>query len=196
MGQKNPKGSVSIENAAGRLRLRWRYQSKRYSLNLFSHSKANLLQAKKIACTIENDMVNDSFDCSLIKYGKNETGVQNEKKSIVEHYEYWVSAYRNMDCDRHVHYHAKRNMMQRWGTLLKKFFGWLLKQKVIQINPLEDVQPKKVKKGAKRSRKPFTEEEITKILHAFKNNTCCPTSSRYKHSHYYPVVYFIFSTYI
>jgi integrase len=171
MGQKNLKGSVSIEIASGRLRLRWRYQSKRYSLSLFSYSKINLLQAKKIARTIENDMVTDSFDFSLVKYGKNEAGAKTEKKTIVEYFEYWTSAFRNMDCDRHVHYHATRNMMQRWGTfdennvvqylnsekfnertyngrlaMLKKFFSWLLKQKVIEINSMEDVQPKKVKK--------------------------------------------------
>jgi hypothetical protein len=165
MGQKNSKGSVSIENTAGRLRLRWRYQSKRYSLNLFSYSKANLLQAKKIAHTIENDMVVGDFDFTLSRYGKTITDAQPEKKSIVQHFEQWVKSYRHMDCDRHVHYHATRNMMLRWGTfdennvvhklngekfnertyngrlaMLKKFFIWLLKQKVIQINPLEDVQ--------------------------------------------------------
>lgn len=49
MGTKNLKGSVSIENIAGRIHLRWRNQSKRYSLNLFSYSKSGLLQAKKLA---------------------------------------------------------------------------------------------------------------------------------------------------
>ncbi len=61
MGQKNAKGSVSIYNASGRIRLRWRCQKKRYSLNLFLFNKANLLQAKKIALQIEHDLLADSF---------------------------------------------------------------------------------------------------------------------------------------
>jgi len=48
LGQKNSKGTVSIINADGRIRLRWRYQNKRASVNLSSYSKTNLLQAKKI----------------------------------------------------------------------------------------------------------------------------------------------------
>ncbi len=49
MGQKNYKGTVSISNADGRIRLRWRYNSQRFSLSLYNYSKSNLLQAKKTA---------------------------------------------------------------------------------------------------------------------------------------------------
>jgi hypothetical protein len=40
----------------------------RYSLNLFLYNKSNLLRAKKIALTIENDMVTDAFDDSLERF--------------------------------------------------------------------------------------------------------------------------------
>ena len=68
MGQKHAKGTVSIINDSNRIRLRWRYNTKRYSLNLFRYSKHNLLQAKKIALNIEHDIVQGTFDDTLVKY--------------------------------------------------------------------------------------------------------------------------------
>jgi integrase len=68
MGQKNFKGTVSISDADDRIRLRWRYQSKRYSINLSSYNKTNLLKAKKTALNIEQDMANDRFDYTLNRY--------------------------------------------------------------------------------------------------------------------------------
>jgi integrase len=68
MGHKTSKGSVSIVNYRGRVRLRWSYQKKRYSLNLFTYNRANLLQAKKIALQIENDLVTGQFDVSTKRY--------------------------------------------------------------------------------------------------------------------------------
>jgi integrase len=59
---------------------------------------------------------------------------------------------------------------------------------------LEDINPKKYKKAKQPKRKPFTEAEITSILNAFKNNTFSPKYSAFKHSHYYPFIYFIFKT--
>ncbi len=73
MGHKNSKGTVSIVNYRGRIRLRWRYQLKRYSLNLSIYNKTNLLQAKKVAISIEEDVANDRFDYTLNRYkGKKE----------------------------------------------------------------------------------------------------------------------------
>ncbi len=52
LGQKSNKGAVSITNCEGRIRLRWRYQGKRYSLSLSIYNKLNLLQAGKTALQI------------------------------------------------------------------------------------------------------------------------------------------------
>ncbi len=62
MGQKNTKGTVSVNNTDGRIRLRWRYRTIRYSINLNAYNKANLLLAKKAALQIERDIANDKFD--------------------------------------------------------------------------------------------------------------------------------------
>jgi integrase len=51
-----------------------------------------------------------------------------------------------------------------------------------------------VKKKEVATHRPFTLEETHKILHAFKTNQFVHKCSRYNHSHYYPFVYFLFST--
>ena len=98
MGTKKPKGSVSIENINERIRLRWRYQQKRYTLNLFYFSKANLLQAKKIALQIEQDILDDTIDTSLKRYkpASLQEAVVSVNKTLIEHFEDWVKNYRNL----------------------------------------------------------------------------------------------------
>jgi integrase len=222
MGIKNQKGSVSIDNFRNRIRLRWRFQKKRYSLNLFLYSKSNLSQAKKIAAQIEKDMVQNCFDVSLKKYkpiAAQEPPPIPVIKSLVQHFQDWVKNYRNMDCERDIDYNSTRNMLLRWGkfdtptvvvhlnnesfgartynrrlNLLKGFFTWTTKNKITEMNPLEDVLSRKVRKTEKPNRKPFTEDEIKRTLEAFRNDTLCPKSSSFKHSHYYPFVFFIFKT--
>jgi len=66
MGHKNTKGNVSLTNYKDRIRIRWRYRTIRYSINLNAYNKANLLTAKKAALQIEEDIANDKFDYSLI----------------------------------------------------------------------------------------------------------------------------------
>lgn len=220
MGRKNTKGSVSIIQDGQRIRLRWRYQQKRYSLNLFSFTKVNLLHAKRVAFEIERDILNGHFDQTLTRYKP--ASVQETllpiKKPLVEHFEEWVRVYRNMDCDRDIDYQSTRSMMKRWGrwdestfvqhfgkeaigartynrrlTLLKSFFQWTKKNGITKENPLEDVLPRKAKNTEKANRKPFTEEEIRRILEAVKNDTFCRCTN-FRHSHYFPFLYFVFAT--
>ena len=215
---KNQKGTVSVENFRNRVRLRWRHQSKRYSLNLNAYTKENLLHARKTALQIEQDIVVGSFDSTLIKYG-GQKSEKAETKTIVTHFEEWVSNYKQMDCEKHTNYNSTRSMMKKWGkidegniqkklsqisnaavtynrrlTILKSFAKWLVKKGIWKSNPLEDINPKKVKKVKELKRKPFTEVEITAILDAFKNDIYTPKYSASKHSHYYPFIYFLFKT--
>lgn len=219
MGQKNFKGTVSISDADDRIRLRWRFQSKRYSINLSAYTKTNLLQAKKVALNIEQDMANEKFDYSLNRYkGKPETTAVTEK-SIVAYFEEWTTSYKQMDCELHTNYNSVRNMLKKWGetnqtnilykfnsetfcgatynrrlTMLKDFIKWLIRKGVWTFHPLQDVSPKRYKKPKQPKRKPFTEAEISSILKAFQNDTYTPKCSAYTHSHYYPFIYFIFKT--
>lgn len=218
MGIKNQKGTVSIENYRSRIRLRWRFKGIRYHLTLSAYNKLNLQKAKKIALEIERDIALDNFDQSLVRY-KGETVPMTVFKPFKDQYEEWVSNYLNMDCEKNVNYNAFRNMIKKWGdvdesnvlgkfnsekfcfstynrrlTMLKHYVKWLVSSGIWKINPVAEVQSKKGKKLPKPKRKPFSEEEIAKILEAFKNDVYTPKNSAFKHSHYYPFIYFIFKT--
>jgi integrase len=220
MGIKNPKGSVSIENYRDRLRLRWRHQSKRYALSLSAYNQLNLLQAKKTALQIEQDIITGNFDSTLIKYsGKTVAAAKAIPKSFVELFEEWTISYKQMDCEIHTNYNSCRNMIRKWSkvtqdnilsklnketfcngtynrrlTILKSFADWLITKSYWKQNPFQLVQRKKVKHVKLAKREPFTEIEISKILHAVKNDLFCSNASRYKHSHYYEFLYFMFKT--
>ena len=100
MGHKNQKGTVSIINYKGRIRLRWRFQSKRYSINLNQYNKFSLREAKKIALQIEQDILNQSFDVSLNKYKglPEQVGQVQQRKSFVQLFEEWVSRFLKITC--------------------------------------------------------------------------------------------------
>ncbi len=222
MGQKNQKGTVSIINADGRIRLRWRYQGKRYSLNSGLYDKINLKAAKKSVLQIELDMLNGQFDDSLVKYGARVAVVREEKvhqQTIVEHFENWVKEFKQLDCEKNSDYFHLRNTLRKWGeispdemlirlntenyapktynerlAILSGFSKWMVKRDYWTVNPFDGVSKRRVKKVDKPDRQPFTEEEIRDILAAVRDDIFCPPSSRYRHSHYYPFLYFLFKT--
>ena len=222
LGIKNQKGTVSVENFKNRIRLRWRYQGKRYSLSLGPYDKVNLKATKKVVLQIELDMANGQFDDSLIKYGvKVVKTVEEPKKpqTIVACFEKWVKDYKQLDCDKNSDYYHLRGTLKKWGeinpsemlarlntenyspktynerlSMLNGFSNWMVKHEGWSFNPFDGVSRRKVKKTVKQDRIPFNEEEIRLILDAIKNDRFCPPSSRYKHSFYYPFIYFIFKT--
>lgn len=222
LGIKNQKGTVSVKNVKNRIRLRWRYQGKRYSLSLGAYDKINLKAAKKVILQIELDMANGQFDDTLVKYGSRvNTAVDEPKKlqPIVAYFEKWVKEYKQLDCDKHSDYYHLRNTLRKWGeinpsemlhrlntenyspktynerlSMLNGFSCWMINQEVWAFNPFDGVSRRKVKKAERQDRVPFTEEEIQRILEAINNDSYCPPSSRYKHSFYYPFIYFLFKT--
>lgn len=117
MGHKNSKGTISILKHKERIRLRWRYQLERYSLNLGAYIKVNLTHARKIAVMIEQDILNNQFDFSLLKYKGEPEKAKLLDKSIVSYFEEWVSDYKQMDCEKHTNYNSIRNMMKKWGKI-------------------------------------------------------------------------------
>jgi integrase len=222
LGHKSPKGAVSISNYKERIRLRWRYQGKRYSLSLSAYTKVNLNAIKKVVLQIELDMANGQFDDSLVKYGgKVVKAVEEPKKpqTIVACFEKWVKDYKQLDCDMNSDYYHLRGTLKKWAeidpsemlvrlntekyspktynerlSMLNGFSNWMVKHEGWSFNPFDGVSRRKVKKTVKQDRIPFNEEEIRLILEAIKNDRFCSPSSRYKHSFYYPFIYFIFKT--
>ena len=218
MGIKNSKGAVSIEEYRGRIRLRWRYQSKRYTLSYAQISEINILAARKLCLQIEQDMILNQFDHTLFKYSGKKTNVKI-LSDFTGLFEYWVKNYKQMDCELHTNYNSTRNMIRKWGrvdsdnilskfnslpnlavtynrrlTILRTFVDWLVDQQLWETNPLSTVQRKKVKRKMLVEREPFTQEEISRILQAFRTNEACSKYSNTKHSFYYPFIYFMFKT--
>src|SRR5438046_7855344 len=73
--------------------------------------------------------------------------------------------------------------------MLSQFLDFLVMNGSLQVNFLKSVQPRKVDNSKRKERKPFSEMEISQILKAFREDTFCKSNS-YKHSCYYPFVYF------
>ena len=167
MGQKNSKGAVTIINAEGRIRLRWRFQGIRHSISLGACTKSNLIQARIIALKIEQDILLNQFDKTLNSYSGNKSSKSITNKSIVELFEEWVKDYKQMDCEIHTNYNSTRNMLRKWGkitqesvvkkfnaetfcvatynrrlTILKNFINWLIEQKIWTFNPILSVNNK------------------------------------------------------
>jgi integrase len=143
MGRRNLNGTVSIYKDKSTIRLRWRYQSKRYSLNLFLFNKFNLLRAKKIALVIEDDIVTNVFDESLNRYkalitqipqqhsskedlshttvkvsSRKENSVAPDcQLSILVNFDWYITA-KSMDPDSEdlsSYYTQTRAMLKKWG---------------------------------------------------------------------------------
>lgn len=120
LGIKNQKGKVSVENFKNRIRLRWRYLGKRYSLSLGPYDKINLKAVRKVVLQIELDMANDQFDITLVKYGARAVKVHEvpvQHSSIVGYFERWVKEYKHLDCDKNSDYYHLRGTLKKWGEI-------------------------------------------------------------------------------
>ena len=98
---------------------------------------------------------------------------------------------------------AEKLCSENWATstynrrlsYLNTFFSWLVENGLIERNYLNNVCKRRDKSKKKCiRRKPLEENEIVAFLDAIKNNTYCPTSSRFKHSHYFHFLSFVFYT--
>jgi integrase len=102
-----------------------------------------------------------------------------------------------------IHLVAEKLNNEAWATstynrrlsYLNTFLQWLAENGSIERNPLKNVCKRRDKNKKKCARRrPLEENEIIKFLNAIKNDDYCPSSSRYKHSHYYHFLAFIFHT--
>ena len=235
---KTPKGEISITNCRGRIRLRWRFEGQRYSLNLpYAYQGEYLYYAKVKVAEIKLDIMKECFDTTLQKYDQHVISkkIKPEKEllpaapdiskiisidQLAPAFENWGKTIRNVDVDNAVNYLYVRKWLEKgigipvawilerlnkeqWAVTtynrrlfyLTIFLTWLQANGQIESNPLKDVV-KKRDKNKKRCAKrlPLEETEILQLLEAIRNDTYCPTSSRFKHSFYYPFMFFIFHT--
>jgi hypothetical protein len=130
MGQKKSKGTVSILNAEGRIRLRWRYHTKRFSINLGAFNKINIIEAKKIALMIESDILCNSLDVSLLKYKKH-LNIDLLGENLITKFEFWVINFRHKDCNVHCDYFQVKRMLMRWKNVNETTILGLLNGEVL-----------------------------------------------------------------
>lgn len=114
---RTSRGSVSVTEDRGRIRLRWSFKGKRFSINHSFVSDLNLLAARKLALQIEQDMALDQFDGTLYKYGVYRDKPDDKPTGFTELFEYWVINYKQMDCEVHTNYNSTRNMIRKWGRV-------------------------------------------------------------------------------
>lgn len=79
-------------------------------------------------------------------------------------------------------------------TYLTSAIKWGIDEGLIASNPLKGIKKRTNKGAGKETRKPFTSEEIERILDALWNDRFCPTKSAFKHSHYAPFIEFLMIT--
>lgn len=139
---------------------------------------------------------------------------------LAEKFTEWGKNIRNIDVDNAVDYLYVRKWLEKernvsiysiaeklntenWAATtynrrlyyLNIFLSWLHNRGQIDSNPLKEVCRKREKNKKKCHRRvPLEEKEILDLLDAIKNDTYCFASSRFKHSFYYPFLFFIFHT--
>lgn len=188
---------IAPVNNNGSIQLRFSVSGKRYSFSPipggdFSNSR-DIAQAKAIATRISNDILVGYFDITLERYRivpkaapKNDTS-PTKPTYLIELWDSWVSTLGLPEATLANHYKAVRKMIAKakpkvadieWLTsstlaprtmrdrlsLLRSCFRWGLDQGLVDANPYTAIKPKK----ATTARiKPFSQEEITKILQGF-----------------------------
>jgi integrase len=131
MGQKikSQKGEISIENNEGRIRLRWRYDGKRYPLSLpYDYTPENMHHATLKADEIKLDIRKGCFDTTLEKYkpevikpvipelieAEIPTSTVIYLDSLVSKFNEWTKNIRNINIDLSVDYLGISRMLGRY----------------------------------------------------------------------------------
>lgn len=129
LGQKTPKGEISIENNAGRIRLRWRYNGIRYPLSLpYAYVPENMHFATVKAAEIKLDIMKGCFDTTLEKYKPAPLSlplvvapvITPEVKSpiflhnLVKRFKDWTKDIRNINIDNSIDYFWTLRVLEKY----------------------------------------------------------------------------------
>ena len=138
--KKSPKGTVSVEEFQNRLRLRWRFQGKRYALSIgLPDSKINRQVAQQKATIIELDIASGNFDATLKKYKPHtQNGQVLSITNLFEHFvEYKTKRILSRSLEK---YYATLGYLERYfenqtvaaidEKAAERFTDWLTKQKL------------------------------------------------------------------
>lgn len=213
LAKRNKKGSVSVHNRQGMLRLRWTYQRRSYSFAMgLADTPVNRAAAAAKAAEIQKDLAFHEFDPTLEKYRPKP--IPNSLKTS-ELFQQFID--QKIECGDIAQQSAssvylplkraigKRNIRTKknaeklieqlsesrspkslnQGLMLYKAFGdWAVEQRYMTVNPFKHIKSKRAPRTPNK-RTPFTPEEIEKLLLAFKETK--------KLAHYHDFVFLLFS---
>lgn len=196
------KGTVSIGELRGRLRLYWSYDAKRYFLPLgLNNSRTNRARAELIAETIQQDIRLGTFDPTLNRYrGKEEKNLgvcavferyrlfksPTLSRSAIRSYEaldkrleeYFKDETPTVDsCCKFLSWtitFLEPSSYQAWVYMLKACYTWACETKLVTSNPWRQAD-KIIRYPNRKKIQPFTKEEVKLIVSEFQTNP------KYKH---------------
>jgi integrase len=210
------KGEVKVNIDKGWLRLVWTYQSKRYFLTLgLPDNKTNQKVAQSRATQIQLDMLSGNFDLTLAKYKPSPALQEVKQLTIAELFERFKTFKEKQIDSRTLEKYtsvqiqlcevygnivspepeAFLNYLEKQGNgkrlikskmqMMSSCYQWGMEQKLVSSNPWEKL-PSYLRVPPKEAPKPFSLDEVHKILEAF-------ASSRY-YNYLYDYVFFLFGT--
>jgi integrase len=210
------KGDVKVNSDKGWLRLVWTYQSKRYFLTLgLPDNKTNLKVAQSRATQIQLDILSDNFDLTLAKYKPTPALQEIKQLTLMELFERFkgfkekqvdartlekyisvqiqlCEVYGNVvnpDPEAFLTYLEKqgngKRLIKSKMQMLASCYKWGMEQQLVSSNPWEKL-PSYLRVPPQEAPRPFTSDEVNKILTAFAGN-------RY-YSYLYDYVFFLFGT--
>lgn len=210
---KAPKGTVSVVNQDGMLRLRWRYQGTPYTLTLgLFDSPLHRRVAQGKAAEIQADLAFDRFDPTLAKYRgdgiadgrstlalwglftryRESTGTSESTISKYRALQHNLERYGNLDSTNTAQEFILRLRDRQVPlvanqnlSLLKGFGRWCVEAGHWQSNHFNLIKPAK---GAQQARKgePFSKAEIRLFLDTIKLDR--------DYAHYHDLCLFLFHT--
>ena len=211
--KRNKKGSVAVHNRDGMLRLRWTYLGRGYSFAMgLADNPINRAAAAAKAAEIQKDLAFHEFDPTLEKYRpkplptslgtaelfqqfidhKLETGAiaQQTASSLYLPLKRMIGkrTIRNRkEAEQLIQQLSKQRSPKSCNQALclyKAFGNWAVESGLMTLNPFEGIKSVRVPRTPNK-RKPFTSEEIKKILSAIAKDE--------RLSHYYDFCVLLFS---
>lgn len=201
---------MKIEVFRNKLRIRFNYQQKSFSLTLGDNIPENYKRGIGIIARLRADIQRNCFDESLFSYKETTLGIVSQTFRLAEYFNRWLLVFGNSAPYNVI---TTQRMINKWKlksandipallykqslapntfncrlNILKRFIKWAMKKGIINEDPLDDISSVKVQQK-REQRKPFQDDEIAMILDAFSSDKY----HRYGRK-YYPFIKFMFMT--
>lgn len=203
------KGTIQTQELACTRRFKYTYQGKYYYLTLPQTPRPGL--EGKVAEQIRKDIVAGCHDGSGQKYREMLLSGNNP---LVEDLELFLST-TGRSLEKNIYYHCYC-MVKKWGdipletipsrlvemryksstfnsrkTVLNAYLDWKVRRGELSYNPMKEIPSRRRVGGKDPARKWIDDKYVWEILEAIRTDRFSPHPCRWKHSHYYPIFYFL-----